>query len=74
MLLSGSAVWPLAPSLSRSPWFTDNVTQGTLECLPQWPNMALPYPPHTYLNQSKDSININKILQAIEKLLHGCDV
>lgn len=25
------------------PWFTDNVRQGTVECLPQWPNMALPY-------------------------------
>lgn len=52
------------PLFLCSSWFTDSVTQGRLECLPQWPNMALPYPPHTYLDQSKHCININKILQA----------
>lgn len=62
------------PLFLCSPWFTDNVTQGRLECLPQWPNMALPYPPYTYLDQSKHCININKILQATKKLLHGCNV
>lgn len=62
------------PLFLCSPWFTDNVMKGRLECLPQWPNMALPYPPHIFLNQSKDSININKILQATEKLLLGSDV
>lgn len=63
------------PLFLCSPWFTVNVMQRRLEYLPQWPNMALPYPPHSYRDQSKDSININKkIPQATEKLLHGCDV
>lgn len=32
------------------------------------------YPPHSYLNQSKYSLNINKIPQATEKLLQCSDV
>ena len=62
------------PLFLCSPSFTDNVMQWRSECLPQWPNMALPYPPHSHLNQSRDSININKIPQSTEKLLQGCNM
>lgn len=73
-LLSCSLSNHWLPPFLCSPGFTDNVIQSRPECLPQCPNMALPYPPHTYLNQSNASININKILQATGKLLHGCEV
>lgn len=74
MLLSRSLSSHWLPPFLCSRGFTDNVMQARLKYLPQCPNMALPYPPHTYLNQSNGSININKILQATGKLLHGCEV
>lgn len=43
MPLSGQLSNHWLPLFLYFPRFTDNVTRETVECLPQWPNMALPY-------------------------------
>lgn len=74
MLLSRLAVWPLAPSLSLLPLVYRQRHAMKIGVSSSMAKYGTAYPPHSYINQSKYRLNINKIPQATEKLLLGSDV